>query len=84
MINFQRYVNLFAQDQIRLWGESGVTNYMHMMISGHIVDYVIKYKCLCRFSQQGLENINSLLKTFFFKRTKHGGAVGRGNGKSQS
>lgn len=77
MNNFQRHVDLFAQDWVTLWGESGITNYIHMLISGHLIDYMIRYKCLYRFSQQGWENINSLIKTFFFKRTNHGGNAGR-------
>jgi hypothetical protein len=51
-----------------------------MIASGHIADYLYKWKNLYRFSQQGWEAMNSLIKTFFFRRTSHGGGV-RGNSK---
>ena len=74
ILQFQEYYDLFAQDWIVLWGQAGMTNYIHMAISGHISDNMTHFKCMYRFSQQGWENINSLLKTFFFKRTNHGGS----------
>ena len=61
------------QDWLSLWGKAGVTNYIHMLISGHITEYMIKFRSLYRFSQQGWENLNHILKSFFFKRTNHGG-----------
>jgi hypothetical protein len=43
--------------------EGRVTNYLHMR------------KNVYRFSQQGWEAMNSLIMTFFFRRTSHGGGV---------
>ena len=60
--------------------KEGITNYLHMIGSGHIADYLYKWKNLYRFSQQGWEAMNSLIKTFFFRRTSHGGGV---KGKSK-
>jgi hypothetical protein len=51
-----------------------------MIGSGHIAEYLYKWKNAYRFSKQGLEAMNSLIKTFFFRRTSHGGGV-RGNSK---
>jgi hypothetical protein len=51
-----------------------------MIGSGHIADYLSKWKNLYRSSQQGWEAMNSLIKTFFFRRTSHGGGV-RGESK---
>jgi hypothetical protein len=65
-----------------LWQKEGITNYIHMIGSGHIADYLFKWKNLYRFSQQGWEAMNSLIKTFFFRRTSHGGGV-RGGKKSR-
>ena len=72
ILDFQEYYDLFAQDWLELWGEAGVTNYIHMGISSHIADNMTHFKYMYRFSQQGWENINALLKTFFFRRTNHG------------
>jgi hypothetical protein len=56
-----------------MYGDEGVTNYLHMLASGHIMEYLFKYKNLYRHSQQGWEALNHLLKTFYFRRTGRGG-----------
>jgi hypothetical protein len=47
-----------------------------MLSSGHIAEYMFRWRNLHRFSQQGWEHFNALLKVFFFRRTSHGGHVG--------
>jgi hypothetical protein len=54
-----------------------------MIGAGHVADYLYKWKNLYRFSQQGWEAMNSLIKTFFFRRTSHGGGVKGNSIKSQ-
>ena len=78
--SYQSHADKFFQAWVRLWQKEGVTNYIHMMGSGHIADYLYKWKNLYRYSQQGWEAMNSLIKTFFFRRTNHGGGV-RGRSK---
>jgi hypothetical protein len=78
--SYQSHADQFFQAWILLWQKEGITNYIHMIGSGHIADYLYKWKNLYRFSQQGWEAMNSLIKTFFFRRTSHGGGV-RGNSK---
>jgi len=46
-----------------------------MIGSGHVAEYLFKWKNLYRFSQQGWEAMNSLIKTYFFRRISHGGGV---------
>ena len=53
----------------------GGSDKLHMNGSGHIAEYFCKWKNLYCFSQQGWEAMNSLTKTFFFRRTSHGGGV---------
>jgi hypothetical protein len=77
---YQHLADLFFQAWVILWQKEGITNYIHMIGSGHIAEYLYKWKNLYRFSQQGWEAMNSLIKTFFFRRTSHGGGV-RGNSK---
>ena len=78
--SYQNHADKFFQAWVRLWQIEGITNYIHMIGSGHIADYLYKWKNLYRYSQQGWEAMNSLIKTFFFRRTSHGGGV-RGNSK---
>jgi hypothetical protein len=80
---YQHHADKFYQAWILLWQKEGITNYLHMMGSGHISDYLYKWKNLYRFSQQGWEAMNSLIKTFFFRRTSHGGGVRGASKKSR-
>jgi hypothetical protein len=78
---FQKDIDEFFQLWVELWGLEGCTNYIHMMSSGHLSTYLFKWKNLYRHSQQGWEAFNSLLKTFYFRRTGHGGGTNRGRGR---
>ena len=72
---FQRHINVFFQTWVRLsGGRSGMTNYIHMLVSGHISEYLFKWRNLWVHSQQGWEALNSLIKTFFLRRTGRGSA----------
>ena len=56
---------------------------MHIFSSGHISKLLYHWKNLYKYSQQGWEHMNTAVKTFFFKRTNHGGFSGYGNTKSK-
>jgi hypothetical protein len=84
IICFQSNIDEFFQVWITLFSSAGCTNYIHFLASGHIAEYMFRWRNLHPFSQQGWENFNSLLKVFFFRRTSHGGpAGGRGGHKSK-
>ena len=51
-----------------------------MLALGHISEYLIYWGNLYDHSQQGWEAFNSLIKTFFFRRTGCGGAGNKGRG----
>lgn len=51
ILQFQECYDLFAQDWIVLWGQARKTNYIHMAISGHVLDNMAHFKCARRFSQ---------------------------------
>jgi hypothetical protein len=59
-----------------LKGQS-ITNYIHMIGTGHLVYYVSKYRNLYKLSQQGWEALNKKLKYFYFHNTNHDGRDGR-------
>lgn len=70
---FQKAIDEWFQDYVAVHGLDGLTNYIHMLVTGHVAEYMIKWRNLYRHSQQGWEAFNSLLKTFFFRRTGRGG-----------
>jgi hypothetical protein len=80
---YQCHADKFFQAWVCLWQKEGITNYMHMIGSGHLADYLYKWNNLYRFLQQGWEAMNSLIKTFFFQRTSHGGGVWGASKKSR-
>jgi hypothetical protein len=80
VIEFQKDIDAFFQIWVSLHGGEGVTNYIHLLATGHVSAYLFHWKNLYRHSQQGWEAFNSLLKTFFFRRTQRGGSVNGGKG----
>ncbi len=68
---YQIHADAFFQAWVQLLQKEGISKYIHMLGSGHIVVYLYKWKNLFRFSQQGWEAMNSLIKTFVFRRTNH-------------
>ncbi len=60
-------------------GKEGVTNYIHMLGSGHIAYYMRAHRNLYKFSQQGWESLNEKVKLSFFNHTQRGGNFGTDN-----
>ena len=73
---FQLNCDLFFVKWVELHGVEGITNYIHMLGSGHVSEYMQHWGDLFQHSQQGWEAFNSLLKTFYFRRTQRGGYTG--------
>jgi hypothetical protein len=70
--------NKFMCHWMDLLGTDHMTNYIHIIGSGHLTFFAAKYRNLYRCSQQGWESLNQLLKHFYFNNTNHGGAAGNG------
>ena len=81
--NFQKLIDLFLQEWVQLWGEKSITNHMHICEPGHTSELLFYWRNLCRCSQQGWKALNAAIKSFFFKRTNHGGNSGKGHKKSK-
>jgi hypothetical protein len=73
------------QDQADEWffkwhalhGRDGMTNYIHMISSGHLAFYLKEWGNLWKYSQQGWESLNSLMKSVYYRRTQRGGHGGK-------
>jgi hypothetical protein len=70
---YQRHCDLFFNQWVSIHGISGVTNYIHFLGTGHGAEYLHEWGNMYQHSQQGWEAFNSLLKTFYFRRTQRGG-----------
>ena len=73
LTSFQRNMDIFGNLWIELHQQQGMTNYIHIGVSGHLLEFMHEWGNLYRFSQQGWESLNSLIKRFFFLRTNKGG-----------
>jgi hypothetical protein len=60
-----------------LVGRDGITNYTHIVSSGHLSFYMKEWGNLYRYSQQGWEAYNSLIKSVYYRRTQRGGHGGK-------
>jgi len=67
--SFQSHIHAFYVLCVNLTRHKGITNFIHMLASGHISEYILYWGNLYDHSQQGWEAFKSLIKTFFFCRT---------------
>lgn len=80
---FQGLIDSWFNDWVSVYGKEGCTNYTHMLSSSHVMRYLEEWRCLHRFSQQGWEALNALIKSYFFRRTNRGGLSKNGTKKSK-
>jgi hypothetical protein len=73
---FQKDCDIFFQDWVKIYGREGLTNYIHMLGSGHMAEYLFEWRNMYQHSQQGWEAFNALLKNYYFKWTTRGGGRG--------
>jgi len=66
------------------FGTNYVTNYIHILISGHVIEMIERYGNLAIFSGIGFENLVGRVRSFYFKRTNRGGNKGRGKSRCKS
>jgi hypothetical protein len=66
---FSRWINWFGRD--------GCSNYTHLVASGHIAFYLKEWGNLYKWSQEGWEVYNSLIKGVYYRRTQRGGHGGK-------
>jgi hypothetical protein len=76
---FQDLADDWFAGWMKLVGKDGCTNYTHMIASGHIAFYLKEWGNLYKYSQQGWEAYNSLLKGVYYRRTQRGGHGGKRN-----
>ena len=81
---YQSHADEFFQIWVELHSRQGVTNYIHMVGSGHMYEYMKRWGNLTKYSQQGWEALNALIKLFFFRRSNKGGKNSAGQAGSKS
>ena len=78
IVQFQKHIDEFYQAWVYLaLGKKGITNYIHLLGSGHISEFLFRWRNLYAHSQQGWEALNSLVRSVYFRRTNQGGGRGK-------
>ncbi len=80
---FQEHIDAWFRYWVTVYGKEGCANYTHMLSSSHVMRYMQEWRCLHRFSQQGWEALNALIKAYFFRRTNRGGLSKNSEKKSK-
>jgi hypothetical protein len=75
-------VTLWSFAWISLTGREGVTNYKHIIGSGHLVEHLKIRKNLYRLMNQGWEYHNASIRYVYHHRIQHGGSNGNNGSKS--
>jgi hypothetical protein len=75
---FQDSIDIFYEKYVSLAGYKGITNYIHMLASGHIKYYMNLHRNCYKFSLQGWESLNSKFNNVFFRHMQRGGNLGKG------
>jgi hypothetical protein len=83
MEQFQDLIDDFFETWVELFGNDGMTNYLHLLGSGHVLYFLQKYKCLYIYSQQGWEALNSICTGYILQNSSRGG-YGSGQNKTKS
>ena len=81
--DFQKLADSFFRTWVSLNGMAGVTNYIHMLGSGHIKEFLYKYRNLYKYSQQGWEHQNKRANGTYHKHSQKGGHGSSLNNRSQ-
>jgi hypothetical protein len=67
--SFQNKADDFFIGWINLVGYNGITNYVHMLGAGHIRFFLRKWGSLYRLQNQGWEQYNARVASFWHHRT---------------
>ena len=73
LLDFQEHIDVWYRAFIQEFGRDFCTNYVHLLSCGHILEQMTEFGNLYRYSQEGLEAMNALMKSYFFRRTRRGG-----------
>ena len=67
-----RFRDLF----IDAFGGNSITNYVHIIISGHLIEMIRRFGNISNFSGIGFESLIGRTRSYIYKRTNHAGNNG--------
>jgi hypothetical protein len=79
----QKKIDTWSHLWIDLVGESGITNYTHLVCSGHMTYFLRHWHNLYRYSNQGWDYKNKQMRYLYQHRSHMGGSSGSGQHHSK-
>jgi hypothetical protein len=76
---FHDQSNAFMTAWLEVASQSKVTNYIHMLGSGHFVYYLKKFRNLYKYNNQGWEALDQKIQLVYFNNTIVGAIWEAGN-----
>jgi len=64
----------FGELWIKHFGTDSITNYVHYIVAGHIRYFLVLFKNLAIFANQGWEAMKGVMKKYLLRRTQAGGS----------
>jgi hypothetical protein len=80
---FQDLADEFFEIWVEIFGPEGVTNYIHLIGSSHMLYFLQHFGCLYLYSQQGWEALMGKVQAFLHLNTQRG-EKGSAAGKTKS
>ena len=80
--SFQDHIDDFFEIWLEIFGYEGMSNYIHLLSSRHILYFLEKYHCLYLYSQQGWEALNNTIQAYIHQNSQRGG-YGSGQNKGE-
>ena len=69
--------------RIKLTGSACITNYIHLIGAAHIYCFLVKYRNLYKYSQQGWEQLNKSASGIYHRHSQKGGHRAKEEEKSK-
>ena len=84
IVDVGRMIDTWGELYLKLCGSSQVTNYIHVLIAGHITNFLRRYKNLDRYAKIDFEAFMGVMRAFIGRRENRGGHAGRVVGQKRS
>jgi hypothetical protein len=84
LLELQNCIDTIGTLWVKLFGGGQITNYFHLMFSGHVRDFLLKCGGTLFYHQnQAWEGKNSQVKQFVWRKSQRGGSAGNGGSKDK-
>ena len=83
IIEFRDLADSFFKQWVSLTGMARVTNYIHLLGSGRLMEFLYKYRNLYKYSQQGWEHQYKRAAGIYHKHSQKGGHRSTEENRSQ-